>query len=76
MRLHSGETLAEMASCTGKPSAAPSMAKEMPVFPVDASSSVLPGASRLRILASWTMAAAARSIALPLGWSTQLCRAA
>ena len=43
IRLRSGETLVGMARCTGNPSAAPSMAKAMPVFPLVASSRVFAG---------------------------------
>src|SRR5579871_3210455 len=67
MRLRSDDTLVGIASRTGNPSAAPSIANAIPVFPLVASSSVLPGVSRPRALASRTMLAAARSFTLPPG---------
>ena len=45
MRLRSTETFSGMHSVTGKPSAAPIMAKAMPVLPLVASSRILPGAN-------------------------------
>jgi hypothetical protein len=72
MRLRSGETFDGMASRTGNPSAAPSMANAMPVFPLVASSKVLPGPSRPSAMAARTMAIAARSFTLPPG----LCHSA
>src|SRR5579863_9251382 len=67
MRLRSADTLVGMARRTGKPSAAPSMAKAMPVLPLVSSSRVLPGVSRPRARASRTILAAARSFTLPPG---------
>src|SRR6185437_576312 len=69
MRLRSAETLVGMQSCTGNPSAAPSMANAMPVLPLVASSRVLPGASNPRAMASRTIALAARSFTLPPGFT-------
>src|ERR1700722_13843301 len=69
MRFRSGETLEGMASSTGNPSAAPSMASAMPVLPLVASSSVFPGPN---FPSAWTLRTidhAARSFTLPPGLS-------
>src|SRR5215471_14366764 len=52
---------------TGNPSAEPSMAYAIPVFPLVASSRIFPGRSKPRRWASATMLAAARSLTEPPG---------
>ena len=61
-----------MASTTGNPSVAPNMASVIPVFPLVASSKVLPGPSLPSAIAARIMAIAARSFTLPPG----LCHSA